>query len=540
MRINIFILLVVLVFSPVISFAVEGLIAEGENLLRSGNYLEARGAFHSAYIRMPKGASAEKSILGVAKADYNLKRYYESRQNLKRVLSTTKDPNIINEVYFYLGLCEIGLNNYRAAERYLANVTGYNKKDAVIAMAESAIRLNDVNRAETLMKTLKFSEVTTNTRVMAINAMIDSLKGRHESAVRNISMLNYPDLKRNDLLIERAQIFYYANRLADAEKQLNDILNSTDTLNINRLRALRVLWNIYLKEGKIENAIKTGNALLFYERSDGFKKDLADLYFKQGDNANALRIISYMDRRKIKEQEAEKVLKSALFKKDPSMLNYIYRFGNLISTDSPFIIETAKYLANNNDRKTAIEMLKRSSRGNIAGSAGLMLSELLLQEKRFAEAKKALEFLTLDPRYAKSASFILGEIMEKEGNIDMAIHYYRKLVNATKDARIADKLGDLLWNQGKRSDAIVYYLLASNGGNEKASIKAGDYFYLKGDIKSAVDYYKRGLKASKEISEYQWVNYQYGKLTNSKDNLKKAADGNNEIAQAAKALLREF
>ncbi|MFQ3573332.1 MAG: tetratricopeptide repeat protein, partial [Thermodesulfovibrionales bacterium] len=481
-----------------------------------------------------------KSLLGVAKADYNLKRYYESRQNLKRVLTTAKDPNMINEVYFYLGLCEMGLYNYRLAERYLSNVTGLLRRDAVVGMAESALRLNDVNRAETLLKTLTSSEIALNPRAMAVKAMIDSLRGRHENAVKTMSLLSYSDLKKADLLIERAQVYYYANRFSDAEKKLNEIINAPYTTNVNRLRALRVLWYIYTKEGKIDDAIRVGNALLFYERSDEFKKSLAELYFKQKDFPNALRIISYIDRKRLREQETERVLKGSMLSGDPSTLKNVYRFANNISPDSPFIVEIAKYLADNNDKKTAIEHLKRASRGHSAGPAGLLLSELLLKEGRFTEAKKALEFLTLDPRYAKSASIILGEIMEKEGNIEMAIHYYKKLVDVTKDARISERVGDILWRQGKRDEAVNYYIIASRVGNEMASIKVGDYFYLQGDTKTALEYYKKGLNAPKEVPEYQWVNYQYGKLTKNRDYLKKAADGNNEIANAAKALLREF
>ncbi|MCX8027931.1 MAG: tetratricopeptide repeat protein [Thermodesulfovibrionales bacterium] len=532
--------LIIVVFSPLTSLGSEGLVLEGENLLKGGNYLEARRLFHSAYLKTPRGSIAERALLGVAKADYNLKRYYEARQNLKRVLATAQDPNIINEAYFYLGLCELGLYNYRVAERYLSSVSGHLKKDAVIGMAECALRLNDVNRAETLIKTLSSSELAVSSRGLAIKAMIDSLKGRHDSAVKTMGLLSNSDLKKHDLLVEKAQVYYYANRLNDAEKQLKEIINAPDTTNVNRLRALRVLWYIYTRENKIEDALKTGNALLFYERSDEFKRSLADMYLKQEDFSNALRVISYIDRRRLKEQETEKILKAAMLKNDPSTLKLIYRFGNFISPDSPFIVQTARYIANSNDKKTAIEMLKRATRGNVAGPASLLLSELLLQEKRFSEAKKALEFLTLDPRYAKQASLILGEIMEKEGKVDMAIHYYKKLVNATKDANIADKLGDMLWGQGKREEAINYYIIASNGGNEKASIKVGDYFYIKGDTKKAIDYYKKGLNAPKEIPEYQWVNYQYGKLTHSKDYLKKAAEGNNEIAKAAKALLKEF
>ncbi len=508
-------------------------------LLKSKKYFEARDSYRDIFLKN-KGPLAEQALLGVAKADYFLKRYYESRENLNRLISMTKNPEIVNETNYYLGLIALSLYNYRLAERHLSNVSGKLKVGATIAMAEAALRLNHVTEAETLLKTLRNIEIEMHPRGVAVRAMVDSLKGRHERAVASITRLDDKMLRELDMTVEKAQILYYANKLKDAEAQLNKLIALPDTTNVNRLRAFRVLWQVYTKENRPDDAIRVGNAMLAYEYSDDFKIRLAKLYDKKGDMANSLRVLSYIESRRLKEQEFEKRFKTLLSKKDPASTHYINRYGNYVGDNSPLLVDMARQLVSEKDKKRAIELLRRASRGASAGIASLYMAELLLEENRYSEAKKALDYLSIDPRYARQAAVMLGKILEREGNPASALEYYKKIYEVSKDAKIAERIGDILWQQSNRAEAAKYYVLASAGGNLTGSIKAGDYYYLNGDNQRASEYYKKAIGISKEQPEYIWINYQYGKLTRNKEYLKNAASGKGEIAEAAKILLREF
>lgn len=521
-------------------YASEQALKRADVLFNSKKYQEARALYRDVFLRAKKGPLAETALLGVAKSDYKLRLYYEARQNLNRVLAMSQDPAIINETNYYLGLVALSLYNYRLADRHLATVTGQLKVPATIGMAEAALRLNEVSRAEVLLKTLRNLDIETNPRGLAVRAMLDSLKGRHERAVNTISRIDEKILKEMDMTIEKAQILFYANKLKDAEGYLNRILSSPDLTNINRMRAYRVLWQLYNKEDRIDDAIKVGNALLAYEHSDDFKIRLANLYDKKNDMSNALRVLSYVESKRLKEREVEKRLRQVLAKKDPSATKYINRYSNFVSIDSPLLVDIARHLVAENDKKRAIELLKRASRGASAGAASLYMAELLLEENRLTEAKRALDYLSLDPRYVKQASVLMGKIIEREGNVEKVLEYYKKIYEISKDAKIAERIGDILWGQNKRDEAGRYYMLSAAGGNLTAAVKAGDYLYLTGNKKAAIDYYRKAIGIPKEQPEYLWLNYQYGKLTGNKEYLKRAASGSGEIAEAAKVLLKEF
>lgn len=515
-------------------------LVKAQSLLSSKKYSDARSLFHSIYISNSKNPVAAKALLGVAKCDYFLKRYYESRENLRRILSMTQDADIVNETNLFLGHVNLALSRYKLAEKYYSSVVGNLKADATIGIAESALRTNDIVRADTMLKTLKAVDLQIRPRGVAVKAMLESLKGRHDSAMNSIRLLDQNVIKDLDLLVEKAQIYFFADKLKDAEEQLNLILKRPDTTNVNRMRAMRVLWQIYKKENRIDDAIKIGMNMLLYENSDNFHIAMAGLFDKKGDINGALQVLSYINSKSLKAQEIEKRLRVAYLKKDPSFDKYISRFANFVSDDSPFLVDIARHIAQNNDKKRAIEILKRASKGHAAGSASLFLSELLIEEKRFTEAKKALEFLTLDPRYTRSASLMLGEILEKEGRIDEAINYYKKLVDTMKESKIAEKLAYIFLKKGMKEEANKYFIIASDRGSDKASIRVGDYYYIKGDSKKALEYYKKALNMNKDDPDYYWLNYQYGKISGQKEYLIKAATGSGEVAEAAKILLRQF
>ncbi|HIJ60243.1 MAG TPA: tetratricopeptide repeat protein [Nitrospirae bacterium] len=511
-----------------------------QSLFQSKKYLEARKMFHSIYIANTKKPIAVKALLGVAKCDYFLRRYYEARENLRRILSMTQDGGIVNETNLYLGHVNLALSKYKLAEKYYSVVYGNLKQEAVIGLAEASLRINDITKADVLIRTLKSVDLQIRPRGVVVKAMLDSLKGRHESAVNSIKLVDPKILKELDLTIEKAQIYFFADRLKEAEEQLNNIIKAPDTTNVNRMRAMKVLWQIYNKENKMDDALKIGMKMLLLENSDSFYISLANIYDKKGDLSGALKVLSYLNSKRLREQEIEKRLKIAFAKKDPSLNKYLSLYANYVSDDSPFVIEIARHIAKENDKKRAIEILKKATKGHSAGAASLYLSELLTEEKRFTEAKKALEFLTLDPRYTRSASMMLGEILEKEGKINKAIEYYKKIVDNVKDPRFAEKLGEIFWKQGKRDEAKKYFIIASDKGNDRASVRVGDYYYLTGEPDKALEYYKKALNMKKEDPDYLWLNYQYGKISGQREYLIKAASGSGEIAEAAKILLRQF
>jgi tetratricopeptide (TPR) repeat protein len=157
---------------------------------------------------------------------------------------------------------------------------------------------------------------------------------------------------------------------------------------------------------------------------------------------------------------------------------------------------------------------------------------------KFTKAEKILSPLTLDGRYLFRTSYMLSDIMERQGKYSSAIEYLTKIVKAAKDYKIAAKLGDLYWKTGDRRSAMRYYIAASDMGDGLSSVKAGDCLYMFKDYARAKTYYKRAIDyAVKDTKSLQWAQYQYGKLAKNRDYLKKAATGGGEIAEAAAIIL---
>lgn len=68
-------------------------------------------------------------------------------------------------------------------------------------------------------------------------------------------------------------------------------------------------------------------------------------------------------------------------------------------------------------------------------------------------------------------------------------------------------------------------------------MKAADALYLSGDFQKSVQYYKKAIDAGlKDKDLLQWAEYQYGKIANNKEYLKRASERGGLLGEAASVL----
>ena len=506
--------------------------------LQSKNYMKAQESYRSIYISSPKGPISEKALFGMGKADYYLKHYNEARMNLQRLTSLYRESEHLNEAYLLLGRTSVSLQKYDEARKFFGMVGGTLKEKANIGEASLALRLGDVAKAESLLANVNKKVLETDPEGLGVRALIFSNKGKHNEAITAINKISEPMLKELDLWDNKAEIYYNAGKIKEAERICKDII-AKPTSNTEKFRAKLILLGIYEVEGKTDDMLKLSIELASSERGDDLKFKIVSLYDKKGDFESALRYLAYVKDKALRSAEITKRLKSIVASKDPKATEYILKYSQYISPENPFIAEASAYLIANGKKQEGIALLKKT-KGISGGESAIYLSELLIGEGKYAEAKKLLENMTFDMRYIARVSTLMTEIMEKEGNYSTAIEYLKKVLKLSKDSRVYSMLGNLYWRTGEKANAAKFYVMASDMGDGVSSVKAGDCFYIMGEKKKAEIYYKKALNQKiKEGKDLQWARYQYGKLTGNRDYLQKATEGGGEIASAAEIMLGE-
>ncbi len=515
------------------AFASEDKIKTAEGHLKAKNYLKAKETYRDVFLSAPKSALSEKALFGMGKSDYYLKNYYEARQNLNRFVSLSQIPEYRDEAHLLLGYISLHLQKIKEAEQHFETVGTAMKEKADIGKAEAALKRADIARAESLLAGLPKRMLETDHRALYALAMVYSWKGFAKEAINTINKIPDLVLKESDFRVDKVQIFFNARKFKEAERICKNIIDKPVS-SIERLRTQKVLMNIYETEGKLDDALRLGLQLSPYEPGDEFKLRIVSLYDKKGDANNAMKYLSYLKSVKLRSAEIEKRLKGIISLKDPNAVEYVKKFAPYLDADAPFILDASRYLITNGKKIEGALLLRKALKGSLKGDASLYMSEMLITEGKYSEAEKILTPLTLDSRYLYRASYMIADIMERQGKYAPAREYLTKIVKAAKDYRIAAKLGDLYWKTGDKRSAMRYYIAASDRGDGLSSVKAGDCLYISRDYAKAKTYYKRALDYDvKDPKSLQWAQYQYGKLAKNRDYLKKAESGGEEIAEAA-------
>jgi tetratricopeptide (TPR) repeat protein len=381
--------------------------------------------------------------------------------------------------------------------------------------------------------------VETNPRALTVRAMVHSRKRQHNEALALMNKILEPTLKDEDLRPDKAIVLYNASRFAEAERLCKNIL-SNPVSNMEKRRATRLMAKIHEVHGKVDEALRLNLEILPYEQEDDFKMNLVKLYDRKGDRGNALRYLTLLRDKKVKAAEIEKRLNTALAAKDPKAVEYFSKYSGHLDRDAPFIVEAARYMVTNGKKLEGFTLLRKAEKGLAGGDAALYHAELLINDGKYVEAQRLLTPLMVDNRYFVRSSYLLAEVLKREGDKNRAIAVLARAVQHTKDRRVSAALAELYATTGDRKNALKYYLSAAEKGDALATVKAADLFYLTGDYAKAQQYYKRALASNlSDPGTLQWTYYQYGKLAGDREHLKKAAASGGVVGEAAEIIAGE-
>ncbi|MGO9016530.1 MAG: tetratricopeptide repeat protein [Dissulfurispiraceae bacterium] len=515
----------------------EDQLKSADNLYRQRNYGAADEIYREVFINNKKGPVAERALFGMAKSDYKLKRYNMAHMNADRFLLAYPQSVYVNDAFLLLGYILMNDHKMDQAERYFERVSGPLKPLGDIGRAEVALRSDNVAAAETIIGAVDKKDLEYNPRALYVRAAILSKKGIHKEAVNIISKVLNATLKEEDLRAEKALIFFNASMYNDTEKLCKSII-ADPASKLELQKAQKILARLYEGKGRVDEALALYLEIVPYDPADNIKMSIAKLYDIKGETGNALRYLSLVKDRVIRSAEMEKHLKKLMAARNPKALAYLSKFSVAISSDSPFIVTAARYMIDSGKKLEGTMLLRRALNGVERGDAALAMAEVLFNDRKYSEAKKLVEPLLLENRYFTQATFLMSDILSREGDPAGAITCLEKATKYSKDSRIDSKIADLYIETGDRTTALKYYKTASDMGGAIAALKAGDLLYLSGNASQSRAYYKRALSLGlSDQKNLQWAYYQYGKMTGNKEYLKKAAQSGGIVGKAAGLLI---
>jgi predicted Zn-dependent protease len=502
------------------SYAEESL-QQGDFYLKSKQYLKAKEYF-SHYVEDAK--LADRALMGLAKAEYYLGNYYEVTVALKRVLRDFKNSPFINEANLFMGLSLFKIGRINDAEFYLKKVEEPLDKQAKIALGWIALYKGDLKTVESILNKLdrkSFDEPEAD--LLRIKYLAYS--GKTEEALKALEKNS--KLNKSIYDIDKAEILIKAKNFSEAERILIKLIKTSGRA-YDTIKAKKLLFESYLAQNKIEEALKVGKEVSLYDSSDEFKMKLYSIYISQKNYDEALKTLFVLRNRDFKIKKIEEFIKNLIAEDKEKAGIYIMKAYSFLNPDSSLLIESANLLISQGKFNEAKSLLKKVQTGPRRFEALIPYCKILIKEGKYKEAKKLIE-----PIKDKNlnAMALYGLISYKEGDKITALNYLRK----------ASSLADLEFSDGDRKKAISYWIKASKLGNSEASLKAADYFYLSKNKKEAVFYYKKAIDSGIQDKEsLLWAYYQYGKLTKNKTYLEKVANSNGSLSQAAKELLEKL
>lgn len=527
------VVIMLLALCPCPVCADEDQLKSADNLFRQRNYSAADDIYREVFINNKKGPVAERALFGMAKSDYRLKRYNMAHMNADRFLLAYPQSVYVNDVFLLLGYIFMYDHKMDQAERYFERVSGPLKPLGDIGRAEVALRSDNVAAAETIIGAVDKKDLEYNPRALYVRAAILSKKGIHKEAVNIISKVLNATLKEEDLRAEKALILFNASLYNETEKLCKSII-ADPASKLELQKAQKILARLYEGKGRVDEALALYLEIVPYDPDDNIKMSIAKLYDIKGETGNALRYLSLLKDRVIRSAEMEKHLKKFMAARNPKALAYLSKFSVAISSDSPFIVTAARYMIDNGKKLEGTMLLRRAMTGVERGDAALAMAEVLFNDRKYSESKKLVEPLLLENRYFTQATFIMSDILSREGDPAGAITCLEKATKYSKDSRIDTKIADLYVETGDRNTALKYYKTASDRGGAVAALKAGDLLYLAGNVSQSRAYYKRALSLGlSDQKNLQWAYYQFGKMTGNKEYLKKAAKSGGIVGEAA-------
>jgi len=153
----------------------------------------------------------------------------------------------------------------------------------------------------------------------------------------------------------------------------------------------------------------------------------------------------------------------------------------------------------------------------------MILARMLMQEKKFSDAKRLLTPITMMRNYSGQASLLLYEIFEYEGTSPRQRSTVRAPIRVLETQKDYSRVGDLYVRSGNNAEALKNYVKAAQKGDAISVLKAAALYYLSGKHDTARVYYKKAIDSGiKDPKSLQWADYQYGKLAKNDEYLKKA------------------
>ncbi len=526
-------------FLPIRSFAAEDPLKSADYFYKTRHYNKAEEIYRGVFINNRRGPFSERALWGMVRTDYKLKRYSEARLNLQRFLLAFPQSEYVDEAFLLTGYILMYDKKFDQAQHYFEQVVAPLKQKADIGRAEVALKRDDVAAAESIINAMDKKELGRNPRALYVQAVILSKKGMHKEAVSVINKIFDVILREEDLRADKALIYFNASRMDRAEKLCESIIADPVSM-IEKQKAQKILAKVYEGKGRVDDALKLYLDLGPYETDDSVKMSIASLYDKKGDRENALRYASLLKDKGKRSSEIEKRLRQLIAAKDPKAAECLLKFLASISQESPFILTAAQYLIENGKKLEGNLLLNKAMHGVQEGDAALLMAQMLFKDGKYSEAEKTLAPLLLDNRYFVKATFLMIDILSQKGDLQGAIGYLEKANKYSKSARISNKIADLYLETGDKARALQYYKVASDVyGDAVAALKAGDLLFLSGNLSKSRVYYKRALSLGlPDEKSRQWAYYQYGKMTNDKEYLKKAANGGGAVGEAAKLLIK--
>lgn len=508
-----------------------------DQLYKQAQYQQSKAAYSEIYRYFNKGADGEKALLGIARSDYKLGLYNEAIVRLNRFLLSFPESTNSNEVYYMLGESYLELDRLDDAKKNLEKVTEPFLKQAVLKLARISLKRNDNAQADLHLKSLPFELRTKNPEALYMEAELLSRAGKHKEALATARKLRDSEITDNDILIGKAGVLLAAGQLTEPEAILKGVLEKTKS-TVDTARSKRLLLKIYEAQGKIDDAIKLSTELSASESSDELKLKIVSFYEKKGDTANVMRYLTYLIDKNIRSSEIEKRLKGFQEKKDPKLVDYIIKYAPYLSADSPYLVESAKMLMDNNKKIEAATLYRKALTGSNKAESAIELASMHLKEGKISQAKKLVEPFVLDTRYMSRSAIIMADVLEKEGDYKRALEYLTRVSKLVKDNHnVLAKMGDMHWLLDNKKAAVQNYIAAASAGDPVNSVKAADALYLSGDSQKSVQYYKKAIDAGlKDKDLLQWAEYQYGKIANNKEYLKRASERGGLLGEAASVL----
>lgn len=525
------IVLVILILYSLIAYAQESL-KEGENLLKSGQYLQARDYFKK-FLEHPQ--LAPEALIGISKSEYNLGNYPETTFYLRRLLRDFKDSPFINEGNLFMGLSYLKMGKYLDAEFYLKKVEPPLQTKANIGLGWIALYKGDMKTVESIINKIDKKELSENPDAALLRIKYLANTGKAEEALKEFE--RNAKLKKTKFELDKAEILIKAGKILESEKILKNFIKK-DVRIIDSIKAKNMLFDIYLLQGKKEEALKIAKEIYLYNPSDAFKLKLASLYTEQKNYDDSIKILLSLRDKSVRNQKIEEFIKNVIKENPEKASEYIMRTYPLLNADSHLLIDFAQFLNSQGKLKEAKTILQKVMTGPRKAEAMIPLAQIIIKEGKLKEAKKILEPLKNNKPLAMA---LYAQILDREGDKNTALIYIRKAVSKIKEPEIILFAGDLEYSVGNKKTALKHWIESANLGNSQGALKAADYYYISKDSKQAITYYKRAIDLGlNDNDSLMWAYYQYGKLTKDKSYLERVVNSKGELSQAAKELLEKL